>query len=69
MPEWDGVRTLSEIRKVKEYADLQVILITGGSDEAHITLSELHPAGVVKKPPVVNDLIQAIEGCIGDLGE
>ena len=69
MPEWDGVRTLAEIRKVKEYADIPVIFLTGGSDEALDTLSELHPAGVVKKPPVVNDLIQAIEGCIGDLGE
>ena len=63
MPEWDGARTLSEIRKVKEYADIPVIFLTGGSGEALDALAELNPAGVVKKPPVVSDLIQAIEGC------
>lgn len=61
MPEWDGVRTLEEIRKMPDRRDIPVIFLTGESDGARDELWKHHPAGVVKKPPVLSELVKEIE--------
>ena len=64
MPEWDGVRTLEEIRKIPEIADIPVIFLTGETDSVMAHLEEYHPAGVIKKPPVIAELVAAIESAL-----
>ncbi len=64
MPEWDGVRTLEEIRKDPDMAKIPVIFLSGETDDVLETLSKYETAGVVKKPPVIAELMEAIEKAI-----
>jgi putative two-component system response regulator len=61
MPEMDGVQTLEEIRKLPDCSDIPVLFLTGADDKSINDLSELNVQGVVKKPPVLEDLLKSIE--------
>ena len=51
MPEWDGKRTLEEIRKDVELKNIPVLFLTAVADRAHITaVLGLNPCGYLLKP-------------------
>lgn len=64
MPDWDGIKTLNEIRHLPECKDIPVLFLTGADDNMINDLSELDVKGVVKKPPVLGDLLEAIDSNI-----
>lgn len=61
MPEMDGIMTLKEIRKMPKCIDVPILFLTGADDTSINNLSELDVNGVVKKPPVLEDLLEKIE--------
>lgn len=61
MPEMDGVRLISNIRKVSP--QIPVILCTGYLDA--LESSELSDVQVLKKPTPVSELARAIQGALG----
>ncbi len=62
MPEWDGKKTLEEIRKDEELKDIQVLFLTAVADKAHITaVLDLHPCGYLLKPFEQQKLLDTIE--------
>jgi PleD family two-component response regulator len=62
MPEWDGKRTLEEIRQDKELKDIPVIFLTGVADKEHIAaVLGLNPAGYFLKPPEREKFLDAID--------
>ncbi|MCR5674608.1 MAG: response regulator [Lachnospiraceae bacterium] len=64
MPDWDGAKTLAEIRKLPGAQGIPVIFLTGESDDVMAKLADLHPAGIVKKPPVIDELLKAMASCL-----
>lgn len=62
MPEWDGKRTLEEIRKDEELKDVPVVFLTAIADRAHIAaVFALRPSGYLLKPIEQQVLIDTIE--------
>ena len=64
MPEWDGKKTLEEIRNEEEIMDTPVMFLTGVADKEHISaVLGMNPAGYLLKPVEQKKLL----GTIGDL--
>ncbi len=62
MPEWDGRKTLIEIRNDDELKDIPVVFLTGVSDKPHITaVLALKPSGYLLKPIEQQRLFETIE--------
>ncbi len=62
MPEWDGKKTLEEIRVDEELKDIPVVFLTGVADKEHITaVLGLKPSGYLLKPIEQQKLIDTIE--------
>lgn len=65
MPEWDGKRTLEEIRKDEELKDIPVLFLTAVADKAHITaVLGLNPCGYLLKPIEQQKLIDTVDQVI-----
>ena len=62
MPEWDGKKTLQEIRNDEEIKDIPVVFLTGVADKEHIAaVLGLRPEGYLLKPVDPAKLIDTIE--------
>lgn len=62
MPEWDGKRTLEEIRNDEELKDIPVVFVTAIADKEHIAaVWELRPSGYLVKPIEQQKLYDTIE--------
>ena len=62
MPEWDGRRTLSEIRNHAELKDIPVVFVTAVADKEHVAaVWELRPSGYLVKPIEQQKLYDTIE--------
>ena len=62
MPEWDGRKTLEEIRNDEELKDIPVVFLTAIADKAHIAaVLGLRPSGYLLKPIDKQVLIDTIE--------
>lgn len=62
MPEWDGKRTLEEIRGDEELKDIPVIFVTAVADKEHIAaVLSLRPSGYMLKPIEQQRLFDTIE--------
>ncbi len=62
MPEWDGKKTLEEIRNDEELKDIPVVFVTAVADKAHIAaVLELRPSGYLLKPIEQQKLYDTIE--------
>ena len=62
MPEWDGKRTLEEIRNDEDLKDIPVVFLTSVSDKTHITaVLALRPSGYLLKPIEPQLLMDTIE--------
>ncbi|MBQ9991451.1 MAG: response regulator [Lachnospiraceae bacterium] len=62
MPEWDGKRTLEEIRNDEELKDIPVVFLTAVSDKSHImAVLNLRPSGYLLKPIDQQVLLDTIE--------
>ena len=62
MPEWDGKKTLEEIRKDEELKCIPVVFLTGVADKEHITaVLGLKPEGYLLKPIDPDKLLDTIE--------
>lgn len=62
MPEWDGKKTLEEIRTDEKLKDIPVIFLTAVADKSHIaTVLELLPSGYLLKPVEQQMLLDTIE--------
>lgn len=62
MPEWDGRRTLEEIRNDEDLKDIPVVFLTAVADKAHIAaVLNLRPSGYLLKPIDQQVLIDTIE--------
>ena len=62
MPEWDGKRTLEEIRNDEELKDIPVVFLTAVADKAHISaVLNLKPSGYLLKPIEKSLLLDTIE--------
>ncbi len=62
MPDWDGKRTLEEIRNDETLKDTPVVFLTAVADKAHIAaVLELKPSGYLLKPIEQQTLFDSIE--------
>lgn len=62
MPEWDGKRTLEEIRTDAELKDIPVLFLTAVADKTHITaVLGLNPCGYLLKPIEQQKLMDAVD--------
>ena len=62
MPQWDGKRTLEEIRADEELRDIPVVFLTSIADKKDIiAILGLKPAGYILKPFQKDRLIDTIE--------
>ena len=62
MPEWDGKKTLEEIRNDEDLKDIPVVFVTAVADKAHIAaVLELRPSGYLLKPIEQQKLYDTIE--------
>ena len=62
MPEWDGKRTLEEIRNDEDLKDIPVVFVTAVADKSHIAdVLELRPSGYLLKPIEQQKLYDTIE--------
>lgn len=62
MPEWDGKRTLEEIRNDEDLKDIPVVFVTAVADKEHIAaVLELRPSGYLLKPIEQQKLYDTIE--------
>lgn len=62
MPEWDGRKTLEEIRKDEELKDIPVVFLTAVREREHIAaVLKLRPSGYLLKPIEPQILIDSIE--------
>ena len=66
MPEWDGRRTLEEIRNDEDLKDIPVVFLTAVADKAHISaVLKLYPSGYLLKPIEQQKLLDTIEKVLG----
>ena len=62
MPEWDGKKTLEEIRNDENLKDIPVVFLTAVADRTHIaSVLALRPSGYLLKPIEQQTLIDTIE--------
>ena len=62
MPEWDGKKTLEEIRKDEAIKDIPVVFLTGVADKENITaVLAMKPEGYLLKPIDPDKLMDTIE--------
>lgn len=62
MPEWDGRKTLEEIRNDDDLKDVPVVFLTAVADKEHITaVLSLRPSGYLLKPIETEVLLDTIE--------
>lgn len=62
MPEWDGKKTLEEIRNDEELKDIPVVFVTAIADKEHIAaVWALRPSGYLVKPIEQQKLYDTIE--------
>ena len=62
MPEWDGRKTLEEIRNDEELKDIPVVFVTAVADKEHIAaVLNLRPSGYILKPIEQQKLYDTIE--------
>ena len=62
MPEWDGKRTMEEIRNDEELKDTPIVFLTSVADKAHIAaVLAMKPSGYLLKPIEQQVLIDTIE--------
>lgn len=62
MPEWDGKKTLEEIRNDEELEDIPVVFLTAVRDREHIAaVLKLRPSGYLLKPIEPQVLMDTIE--------
>lgn len=62
MPDWDGKRTLEEIRQDEELKSIPVLFLTAVADKAHITaVLGLNPCGYLLKPIEQQKLMDTME--------
>lgn len=62
MPEWDGKRTLEEIRADEELKDIPVVFLTAIAEKSYITaVLGLRPSSYLLKPIEQDKLIDTIE--------
>ena len=62
MPEWDGRKTLEEIRNDVDLKDVPVVFLTAVADKSHISaVLELRPSGYLLKPIEQKRLFDTIE--------
>lgn len=62
MPEWDGKKTLEEIRSDEELKEIPVLFLTAVADKAHITaVLGLNPCGYLLKPIEQQKLLDAVD--------
>ena len=62
MPEWDGRKTLEEIRNDEELKDIPVVFVTAVADKEHISaVLSLRPSGYILKPIEQQKLYDTIE--------
>ena len=62
MPEWDGKKTLEEIRNDEELKDIPVVFLTAVRDREHIAaVLKLRPSGYLLKPIEPQVLMDTIE--------
>lgn len=62
MPEWDGKKTLEEIRTDEELKNIPVLFLTAVADKAHITaVLGLNPCGYLLKPIEQQKLLDAVD--------
>ncbi len=62
MPEWDGKKTLEEIRNDEVLHDTPVVFLTAVADKSHIAaILELKPSGYLLKPIEQQMLMDTIE--------
>ena len=62
MPEWDGRKTVEEIRNDENLKDTPVVFLTAVADKAHIAaVLELKPSGYLLKPIEQQVLMDTIE--------
>ena len=66
MPEWDGKKTLEEIRNDEELKEIPVLFLTAVADKAHISaVLKLYPSGYLLKPIEQQKLLDTIEKVLG----
>ena len=62
MPEWDGRKTLEEIRNDEKLKDIPVVFVTAVADKEHISaVLSLRPSGYILKPIEQQKLYDTIE--------
>lgn len=62
MPEWDGRKTLEEIRNDEKLKDIPVVFVTAVADKEHIAaVLSLRPSGYILKPIEQQKLYDTIE--------
>ena len=62
MPEWDGKKTLEEIRADEKLKEIPVLFLTAVADKTHITaVLNLNPCGYLLKPIEQQKLLDAID--------
>lgn len=67
MPQWDGKKTLEEIRGDEQLKDIPVVFLTGVEDKSNMdAVAELKPSGFLLKPIEPKVLIDTIEKVLGD---
>ena len=68
MPEWDGKRTLEELRNDDELKDIPVVFLTSVADKKHIlAVLELKPEGYILKPLEQERLLNTIHDVLAGI--
>lgn len=68
MPEWDGRRTLEEIRQNDTLKEIPVVFLTAVSDKKHIAaVLELKPSGYLLKPIEPDRLLETLEEALTEI--
>ena len=61
MPDWDGIRTLRELKKIRP--EVQIIMLTGHGSVESARISGKHDIfAYMQKPAPIEDMIEQIEG-------
>ena len=65
MPGLDGVETLTEIKKNKDWANIPVVMVTAGSDPSAVAdCRSLGATDIITKPFMPKRLVNSIEKAI-----
>ena len=67
MPEWDGRKTLEQIRQIKGAETLPVVFLTGVKNKENIkAVLSLNPAGYLLKPANQDMIMNTIQKILGE---